>query len=343
MLGTAVGDSIGLPAEGMSRQRIKRFYHGEWRQRLVLKWGMVSDDTEHTIFVAQSLLAYSHSPPLFVKRLAWCLRFWLLALPAGTGWATLRAIFKLWIGISPLKSGVYSAGNGPAMRAAPIGAFFASEPEQLENFIRLSTQLTHKDPRAFIGAYTIAVLSAWIIREDPQKRPCPEELLTLLAVSGADEEWLAVVDTLSAAIRQDLTVADYAASLGLSEGVSGYIYHTVPMVIYAWYQHFGDFEKTIKAVLDCGGDTDSTAAIAGALAGAVGGEKSIPEAWLSGIRDWPRGKKVLQRIADRLAEKNPEQTQRMVVHYFWPGVVVRNLFFLIIVLFHGFRRLGPPY
>ncbi len=86
---------------------------------------MVSDDTDHTVFVAQSLLAHPDSPERFAGRLAWCLRLWLLTLPAGVGFATLRSILRLWIGMSPSRSGVYSAGNGPAMRAAPIGAFFA--------------------------------------------------------------------------------------------------------------------------------------------------------------------------------------------------------------------------
>jgi ADP-ribosylglycohydrolase len=49
----------------------------------VLGRGMVSDDTEHTVFVAQSLLAHPNSPELFARRLGWCLRGWLLSLPAG--------------------------------------------------------------------------------------------------------------------------------------------------------------------------------------------------------------------------------------------------------------------
>ena len=85
ILGTAVGDSIGLPAEGISRQRARKLFPGRWRHRLVIKWGMVSDDTDHTVFVAQSLLAHPHSSELFAKRLSWCLRWWLLSAPASIG------------------------------------------------------------------------------------------------------------------------------------------------------------------------------------------------------------------------------------------------------------------
>lgn len=57
ILGTAVGDALGLPAEGISRKRMYRMFSGPWRHRFLFGHGMVSDDTEHTFFVAQSLLA----------------------------------------------------------------------------------------------------------------------------------------------------------------------------------------------------------------------------------------------------------------------------------------------
>jgi ADP-ribosylglycohydrolase len=121
LLGTAVGDSIGLPAEGLSPARAARLFPDRWRQRLILGSGLVSDDTEHTVFVAQSLLAHPESANRFARRLAWCLRLWLMSLPPGIGLATLRSILRLWIGIPPDRSGVFSAGNGAAMRSAPFG------------------------------------------------------------------------------------------------------------------------------------------------------------------------------------------------------------------------------
>src|SRR5262245_41027544 len=57
LLGTAVGDALGLPAENLSPQRIQRLWKNEWRMRFILDRGMISDDTEHTLMVAQALLA----------------------------------------------------------------------------------------------------------------------------------------------------------------------------------------------------------------------------------------------------------------------------------------------
>ena len=94
LLGTAVGDALGLPAEGISRGRIQRMWGGQWRHRFIFGRGMVSDDTEHTLFVAQALLAYPDDATKFQRCLAWKLRLWLLGLPAGIGLATLKAILR---------------------------------------------------------------------------------------------------------------------------------------------------------------------------------------------------------------------------------------------------------
>jgi ADP-ribosylglycohydrolase len=54
-----------------------------------------------------------------------------------------------------------------------------------------------------------------------------------------------------------------------------YVYHTVPVAVYAWLRHYGDFRATVEAALDCGGDTDTVGATAGTLAGATVGAAGI--------------------------------------------------------------------
>ena len=288
ILGTAVGDAIGLPAEGLTPSRARKLFQSRWRHRLIIGRGMVSDDTDHTLFVAQGLLAHPKSVELFARRLAWCLRLWFLTLPPGIGLATLRAILRLWLGFNPLRSGVYSAGNGPAMRSAPLGAFFASFPERMDVYVKASTRVTHTDPRALIGAAAVAQLTAWSIRDQLMEKPQWKEFSRVLEKTNRqDQEWSKLVGSIGAAVQQDLSVQEFAGSLGLSRGVTGYVYHTVPVVVYAWYRHFGDFEATVSAVLNCGGDADTTGAIAGALVGAVTGEQGIPEDWLKGLCEWP--------------------------------------------------------
>lgn len=335
LLGTAVGDALGLPAEGLSRDTIERRWHGVWRHRLIFGRGMCSDDTEHTLFVAQALLAHPENPTTFQSCLAWKLRLWLMGLPAGIGFATLRAILKLWIGFSPGRSGVFSAGNGPAMRSAILGAFFADQATKRREFVAAATRITHTDPKAETAALAVAEASAWAATQSDSI----EDFLHRLPSLGQDDEWQSLCRKLSDGLSRQVSVPLFAEELGLRKGVSGYSYHSVPVALYAWLRHLGDFPVALKAALDCGGDTDTVGAIVGALAGATNGAQSIPAEWLTGIWEWPRSNIILRQIADRLARQKSERHSLGPVRYFWPGRILRNLMFLLIVLAHWLMRL----
>ena len=339
LLGTAVGDALGLPAEGISRGRIQRMWHGQWRLRFLFGRGMVSDDTEHTLFVAQALLTHPDDVDAFQRCLAWKLRLWLLGLPAGIGLATLKAILKLWVGISPSRSGVWSAGNGPAMRSAIIGVYFAGDAAKRRAFVSASTRLTHTDPKAETAALAVAEAAAWALN---QNEPI-EQWLTRLSSPDCDEEWLGICQTLADALASAKSVEEFADSIGLHKGVTGYAYHSVPVSIYAWLRHRNDFRIALESALDCGGDTDTVGAIIGALVGAKVGKGGIPCEWIAGVCEWPRSVLLLEQIAARLARQKDTAHALGPVRYFWPGLVPRNLLFLVVVLIHGFRRLAPPY
>ena len=91
-----------------------------------------------------------------------------------------------------------------------------------------------------------------------------------------------------------------------------------------------------------GGDADTTGAIVGALAGIASGEAGIPEKWISGIKEWPANVNWMKGLANELQMAN-ERKSHKTPKLFWPFLLGRNLLFLIVVLFHGFRRLCPPY
>jgi len=230
------------------------------------------------------------------------------------------------------------------MRSAAIGAFLCDRPVELGQFVSASTMVTHTDPRALVGARAVAQIAAWAVRDCLTERPPLADFLGAVESAGdEDAEWKSLVKSMGHAYQEGMSVPEFAGSLGLGQGVSGYVYHTVPVVLYAWYVHFGDFRRTVEAVLDCGGDADTTGAIAGALAGAVVGEEGIPSEWVRRLWEWPRSTRVLRQIADRLAGCASGENVRGPVRYFWPAVLPRNVLFLGVVLAHGFRRLLPPY
>ena len=339
LLGTTVGDSLGLPAEGLSRGRIQGWWKGQWRHRFLFGHGMCSDDTEHTFFVAQALLAHPDDPGAFQRCLAWKLRFWLLGLPAGVGLATLRALVKLWVGFPPSRSGVYSAGNGPAMRSAIIGTYFFDAPAQRKAFVSAATRLTHTDPKAETAALAVAEAAAWAVRQDARL----DQWIDGLAQLGADQEWKSLCGQLAEGLAAGKSVDAFAESLGLARGVAGYAYHSVPVALYAWLRSPLDFRTALESALNCGGDTDTVGAIVGALAGASAGVQGIPAEWVKGICEWPRSTHLLEQLASRLVEQKAAGCPLGPVRYFWPGLIPRNFFFLAAVLAHGFRRLAPPY
>jgi ADP-ribosylglycohydrolase len=296
---------------------------------------MWSDDTEHTIFVAQALLSESRDAAAFQRCLAWKLRLWLLGLPAGVGLATLRSILKLWVGFPPARSGVFSAGNGPAMRSAIIGAYFHDNPELRRAFVSASTRLTHTDPRAETAAMAVAEAAAWAVDANQPMT----DLLARLARLGDDPEWKGILWKLEQALGRGDSVSSFADELGLAEGVSGYSYHSVPVALHAWLRSIGDYREAMLSALNCGGDTDTVGAICGALAGASGEGDNIPPEWRDSIVEWPRSAKTLTEISRRLADQKLGGPIAGPVAYFWPGLILRNLIFLVTVLVHGFRRM----
>jgi ADP-ribosylglycohydrolase len=341
LIGTAVGDALGLPAENLSPERIRRRWGGEWKMRLCFGRGMISDDTEHTLMVAQALLSRPDDPAVFQRSLSWKLRWWFAGLPAGVGLATAKACLKLWLGFPAHRAGVVSAGSGPPMRSAILGAFFADRPEPRRAFVLASSRLTHRGWKAETAALAVAECAALALQT--QGHPETAVVLELLRSLSTEAEWQTVLSQLQASLTAGHSVAEFARTLGLERGVTGYSLHVVPVAICAWLRHPGDFRTSLVAALECGGDTDTVGAILGALLGAGVGEEGIPSEWRNGIWEWPRSVAFMRQVAARLAAHSGAESPTGPVRFFWPGVLVRNLFFLLVVLAHGFRRLAPPY
>ena len=344
LLGGAVGDALGLPREMLSARRARRVFGGPpLRHALLLRRGLCSDDTEHACMTAQALLASGGDPQGFVRSLAWRLRGWLLGVPMGIRPATAKAIVRLWLGFPPTRSGVYSAGNGPAMRAGVLGVYAADRPDRLRELVHVSTRLTHTDPRAEHGALAVAMAAGLSSRgglvrsreylAEAEPRLHTSSLWPLLQLAGEHAE-------------AGSEAGEFFDHIGCGKRISGYINHTVPAAIFCWLRWPGDYRMAVEQIILGGGDTDTTAAIVGGLVGAGHGPESIPPEWLGGLMEWPRSVAWMQRLAGALAtaldEAGPVKAGRSV-KLFWPGLIPRNGLFGLTVLLHALRRLLPPY
>ncbi|MCW1887100.1 ADP-ribosylglycohydrolase family protein [Luteolibacter flavescens] len=330
LLGGALGDSLGLPAEGLNARRIARMWRGEWRHRFFFGRGMVSDDTEHAVMTALSLAKNSRDPDAFAKDLAGRLRWWFAGIPAGVGLATAKSAMKLWLGASPARSGVWSAGNGPLMRAPVIGVHFADDTENRDRFSDASTRITHSDPRALEAARLIAK-AATLATDGVQNQIV---ILDSLERQIESAEMKTRFPLLRSGLADGIDVGTFADSFGRKPGfVSGFAPDTAAVAIFAWLRHRGDFRSTVTTVIAAGGDTDTVAFVAGSLAGIDAKAEGMPPEWIAGLKDWPLDGALLSR-------PDPPESLRYPV---WPLSLVRNGCFLLIVLAHALRRLLPPY
>jgi len=355
LLGQAVGDMMGLPAENLSARRIAKLFPRFDCPRFLFGHGMGSDDTEHACMTANALLRSGGDRHRFRRSLAWRLRWWFLGGPPGIGLATLKSCVRLWLGWPSYKSGVKSAGNGPAMRAAILFTTIdiPEPPEIMDVFwervpwpwVDEITDITHLDPQALWGARLIQhfALVATKQRHEPLNLKDEWPVLQLFVGSG-DSHITRNVAAIRPAFDAGKSVAEFAASIGLKrKGVTGYIAHTVPVAIYAFLRHPDDYRAAIESVIRCGGDTDTVAAITGALVGARVGKAGIPTEWLDRWCDWPRSVRYMEKLGERLAEGKWRTAPQPAVGLAWWAIPLRNFLFFLVVMCHVFRRLLPPY
>jgi ADP-ribosyl-[dinitrogen reductase] hydrolase len=329
LLGTAVGDALLLPYEGLSAATIARRFPGPLRQRFWFGRGMVSDDTELTIFVAQAWIRSGGDCERFVRSFAWRLRWWILCLPAGMGRATLRSSLRLWCGIPPSRSGIYSAGNGAAMRSALLGVLIPHDSERRRQVVTAATLVTHSDPRAVTGALAVSEASAWSARSESL-----DELWLCLESCGDDEAWADCLRAVRIALDKGHDLDWLCHTLGSTRGVSGFVYHTVPAALFTWLRYRGAGGHALTALARAGGDTDTVGAIAGALIGSDSGCDAFPEAWITKIADWPLSIAYMRRLSASLADASSSPPP-----WFWPLYPCRSLLFFLRVLLEGWWRM----
>ena len=205
------------------------------------------------------------------------------------------------------------------------------------------TQITHYDFQALYGV--TAVYRAAEFAEGGRGKPFDSDgaLLWLNFCWTDEDDFSHNLNRIEPAYRASRSLSEFAAELNLSRGVTGYIAHTVPVAIYAFLKHPDDYRSAIESVIRLGGDTDTVAAITGALVGIRVGKAGIPPEWLNRYADWPRSVAWMESLGERLAEGSWRETPQPAVRLAWWVIPFRNFVFFLIVLGHIFRRMLPPY
>lgn len=280
LLGTAIGDALGVPFEkfAFDRKELKEWdgktYLGSEHHKLLP--GQYSDDTQMSLMVAESLIENKGFNPddLSQRYVHWITS----GIARGYGRTTLAALQKIESGTHWSESGVVgSYGNGTAMRAAPFGIFFRNDLQGLKEAVRIDNNITHASDEAEAGALTIAIASYMCINGDT------EDMIVRIAEQLPKTKIRRSLMALETVLRLPVTPMQVLQTFGTKADVR----ETVPSAMYC-FSKFGDAYSGILAAIRAGGDADTTAAIVGALYGASNNLDSIPESVLKNVEDRDR-------------------------------------------------------
>ena len=316
LLGTAIGDALGMPIEGLSHQNVRTYYKGikayrDDEKRQDLQAGQWTDDTQFTFAVARALTnaAWTSEVPQRAAEAYVALR------PEARRWGptTRPAIERLARGVPWQEAGRPDGGEamqpsvGAAMRAAPLGCWWAaSRTSREEAFAVLQPvfEITHTHP----ASVAAGVGQAFAIRAALRVTPEAFDRETFWSELVETTEWAEARlggsnQDVSRRLRQ-LTdhLDDFPLDLqDLCNGTGVLADEAWPFAAAMFARGPELVEATLLSTLNVGGDADTTGAMAGALLGGLHGWSAFPEAWREGLEDVRRLEEETEAFARALA------------------------------------------
>lgn len=337
LLGTALGDALGLPVEGLNSKQIASRFGQITSFHFAAGMGFVSDDTEQTVLLVWAIALYPEDAEACASQFKTSLLGWFLRMPCAIGLATLRACLNILF--QAKVTGINSAGNGSAMRAAIIGVYFHESLEKRKEYGKAICKITHTDARAISAALFVAELAAACTR-NPRKATC----------KSCFDEVIATVENQQ--LKEKLQLADRLALENATIEIatkqlnnSGFVLHSVPLATFCFLR-FGDGNTmdALSQIISAGGDIDSNAAILGALLGAKKGESGLDNQLVDNIIGpfgstflWRMAKYLSQQKRSTVDEDNDEKEGELdeeVPGYNLVSALMYNLTFLVLVLIY---------
>lgn len=288
LVAQCIGDALGFPVEGTGPGVCEEYVRSRLRaaeRRLAMppsSFGQYSDDSQLARELLQSYVGLGRFDAAdYAARIAAIFREGRIV---GRGRATSEAAERLIRGTFWTEAGTPppSAGNGSAMRAAPIGLMFWDDPERMLSAAHDQGRITHQDPRCSAGAVAVAGAVALALRGTIDREGWVRQLGHWVdgfdPVLGDGIRHLA--DLTRASPRQALPVirsfgcaADYDNGW---LGISPFVTQSVLWSLYSFLRQPEDYRATIRCAIAVGGDVDTTAAMAGAISGAYLGLDALP-------------------------------------------------------------------
>lgn len=272
LLGLAVGNLLGLPVEGATQSSIHRAYPDgiseidpRERER------PMDDDLAQAVDLAEALAHDSDPSDGLAQRLV----KWRTNNGRGIGIMTSTVIDYLEVGLGvpgaarafwQERGSSETQPNGALMRCAPVALKHALEPDKLIEQTAATCAVTHFAPGAQWSCILVNIAIALLLRG---QTPGRDDLILAASQDGAPAELVAWTLAIPDAIDQRIA----------EERVSGHTYLCMQAAL--WCLDTDDtLEEALIRIVNGGGDTDTNAAVAGAVLGARYGASAIPPRWL---------------------------------------------------------------
>jgi ADP-ribosylglycohydrolase len=170
-----------------------------------------------------------------------------------------------------------SFGNGAAMRAAPIGGYFADDLAAVVEQAHRSAEVTHAHPEGIAGAIAVAVAAAWAWRvRDSRATISPPDFLDRL-LPHIPESTVRGKIVRARDLRPGVAVEHVAAMLGSGDHISAQ--DTVPFALWCAAHHLDNYEEALWVTVSGLGDRDTTCAMVGGIVSLATGLEGIPQEW----------------------------------------------------------------
>ena len=178
-----------------------------------------------------------------------------------------------------LFNGEGSFGNGAAMRAAPVGAYFAYDLNLVVEHATLSAIATHCHPEGIAGAVAVAVAAAVAWRNrDATKRMDATGFLEAVRANTPES---AVRDGIDRALALPASTTSLDAALTIGNGTRGFAQDTVPFALWSAARSLDSYEDALWETVNGGGDLDTNCSIVGGIVAMRTGAQAIPQEWLA--------------------------------------------------------------
>ena len=298
LIGCAVGDALGAPIEGRSREEIasldgltdhfrplpRRKAGNQARYPL----GQYTDDTQLTVAIARSLVARGAVDGAEIAREFAAL--WRSGEIVGAGPVADRAVKRLIEGVAWQDAAVPDdlPLNGAAMRIAPVALWNCDRLDRLADDVATASVVTHRHPVAIDAATAVATAVAHAVTTGVIETP---RFVQAVASSVHGGSFAGNILELDDWLRSPAQTALEAISetgqrpRARGFGIPALAEPTVLASLYAFLRSPRDYVATIDFALRIGGDVDTIAAIAGAMSGAHNGVDGIPRHLAGGVKD----------------------------------------------------------